>query len=96
MFPDKLIFPVDEPMYEALARTIGLEIATLVLPELVNAPPKLTPVPFNVRVLVLLRLKLFKSNAAKLDTDIAPPPDPPSAAELPTFKVPALMVVPPV
>ena len=93
--PDKLRFAIEEPIDVSLARTIGLEIATPV-PELVNAPPLLMPVPLRVMVLVLARPKPFRSNAAKLATDIAPPLELPSALALPTFKVPAEMVVVPV
>ena len=94
--PDKLILAVEEPIEVSLPRTIGLEIAEPVPLELINAPPLLIPVPLSVMVLVLARPKPFRSNAAKLATDIAPPAELPSAEPLPTFKVPAEMVVVPV
>ena len=59
-----------------------------------RAPPPLMPVPFKVRGPVLVMVVPFKSNAAPLLTDTTPPE--PNAVALPTFKVPALMVVPPV
>ena len=94
--PLKLILALEEPIEVSLARTIGLEIATLELLELVKAPPLLMPVPLRVMVLMLDRPKPFRSNAAKLATEIAPPLELPSALLLPTFKVPAEMVVVPV
>ena len=63
-------------------------------PVLVSAPPLEIPVPFKVKVLALLKEVPFKSNAAKVATDTAPLALP-SAAPLPTFKVPAEIVVPP-
>ncbi len=77
--PDKLRLPTEEPIDVSLARTIGLEMATLELLELVKAPPLLMPVPLRVRVLVLARPKPFRSNAARLATDTAPPLELPSA-----------------
>ncbi len=63
--------------------------------ELVKAPPSLIPVPLKVKALVLVIVVPFRSSAAPLVTETAPP-EPPSAVAWPIFKVPAEMVVPPV
>ena len=69
-------------------------VATLLL-EFVSAPAPKIPVPLRVNALAFVMVMPFKSRAAPLTT-LTALLDAPKAAELSSFKVPALIVVPPV
>lgn len=62
---------------------------------LIRAPPESMPVPLSVRAFVLAIAMPFRSSTAPLVTETAEA-EVPNADTWPTFKMPALIVVPPV
>ena len=66
------------------------------MPELlINAPPEVMPVPFKVSALALVIAVPLRSSTAPVATNTVELAAP-KAATLPTFKVPALMLMLPV
>ena len=62
---------------------------------LIKAPQLEMPVPFSVKALVLVMVMPLRSSTAPLVTEVDPE-EAPKAVALPTLRVPALIVVPPV
>ena len=83
------------PVIEAFApRLTKPAYVAAVLLELIKAPAPAIPVPLKDRVLVFVTVVPLRSNTAPLLTVTAPLASP-SALALPSFKIPALTVVPP-